>query len=138
MVILDRFTKYRHFVSLRHPFTTQNAARLYIDSVHRLHGVPQVLVSNRDKLFTSIFWRELLKLLETQLYFSLAYRSQTNDQTERLNQCLEMFVWCMAHQQSQSWNKWLPLAEWWYNTTYHLSLEMTPVLGLVRVYSTTF
>jgi hypothetical protein len=58
MVIIDRF-KFAHFVPLLHPFSAQQVAQLFLDNVYRLHGMPTHIVSDRDRIFTSTFWREL-------------------------------------------------------------------------------
>ena len=43
-----------------------------------------------------------------------------------MNQCLEGFLRCTVHSCSKQWSKWLPVAEFWYNTTYHSALGRTP------------
>jgi hypothetical protein len=57
---------------------------------------------------------------------SSSYHSQTDGQTERLNQCLEGFLRCTVHSCPRQWHKWLPVAEYWYNTTIHSSLGKSP------------
>lgn len=60
------------------------------------------------------------------LKHSTAYHPQTDGQTEATNKTLETYLRCMTADTPQSWSKWLPLAEWWYNTTYHSSIKCTP------------
>lgn len=125
-VVIDKFTKYGHFVALSHPFTALNVAQAYMDSIYKLHGLPEVIISDRDKIFTSRFWQELFKLSDTQLLMSSSYHPQTDGQTERLNQCLEAFLRCTVHSYPRQWHKWLPLAEFWYNTSFQSALGHTP------------
>ncbi|KAA3467585.1 Retrotransposable element Tf2 [Gossypium australe] len=64
LVIVDGLTKHAHFLALAHPYTATNVAQLYLDQVYKLHGVTESIVSDRDRIFLSIFWQELFKLLE--------------------------------------------------------------------------
>lgn len=50
LVVVDKFSKYAHFVALSHPFTAFKVAMLYIDNIYKLHGLPQVLISDRDRI----------------------------------------------------------------------------------------
>lgn len=83
-----------------------------MNTIHQFYGVPQILVSNRDKVFTSPFWRELTKVVGTILHLSSIYHPQTESQTERLNRCLEMYLRYMVHQQPKKWTKWLVAIGW--------------------------
>jgi hypothetical protein len=63
LVIIDKFTKYDHFIPISLPYTTPIVAQLFFEHVYKLHGVPTKLISNRDPVFTSLFWKELMKHL---------------------------------------------------------------------------
>lgn len=78
-----------------------------------------------DKIITSLFWKELFRKMGTSLSHSSAYHSQNDGQSERLNQCLEGYLRCLSFQKPHSWLKWLPMAEWWYNTSHHSALKMS-------------
>jgi len=65
LVIVDKFTKYGHFIPLAHPFIAIQMAQVFMTQIYRLHGLPEYIVSVRDKVFTSAFWRKLFKLTDT-------------------------------------------------------------------------
>jgi hypothetical protein len=125
-VVVDKFSKYAHFIPLAHPFTALQVAKVYMDQVFKLHGLPSAIISDRDKIFTSTLWKELFRLTGTALQMSTAYHPQTDGQTERVNQCLEGYLRCAVHACPVKWKDWLSLAEYWYNTSYHSSLGKTP------------
>jgi hypothetical protein len=55
LAVVDRFSKYCHFIPLAHPYSAEFVAQAFFTDIVRLHGVPQSLVSDRDPVFTSIF-----------------------------------------------------------------------------------
>jgi len=125
-VVVDKFSKYAHFIKLKHPFSALQVAKIYMEQVYKLHGMPMVIVSDRDKIFTSTLWKELFSLSGTDLSMSSAYHPQSDGQTERVKQCIEAFLRCFIHSCPSQWSHWLHLAEYWYNTCYHSSLQHTP------------
>jgi len=130
LVVVDRFTKYAHFIPIKHPYTAHTIAQSVFDNIVKLHGMPKTIISDRDKVFTSIFWKELFQLLGTQLMFSSAYHPQTDGQTERVNQCLEMYLRCVTYEAPRKWKQILSQAEFWYNTSFHSSIGCSPFHAL--------
>jgi hypothetical protein len=133
LVVVDRFTKYAHFYPLKHLYSTKTVVQLFFDNVVKLHGVPHTIVSDHDKVFTASFWQELFNLLGTKLLMSSAYHPQTDGKTERINQCLEMFLRCAVHDSPTKWHKWLSSAELWYNSSCHSALKCSPFKSLYGV-----
>jgi transposase InsO family protein len=127
LVVVDRLTKYAHFLALSNPYIAQTLAQLFLDNIFRLHGPPAAIITDRDMIFTSKLWQDIFKAMKVTLKYSSAYHPQTEGQTKRVNQCLQNYLRCMTFMEPTKWLAWLPLAEWWYNTTYHTSFKCTPL-----------
>ncbi|GKD17539.1 putative mitochondrial protein [Tanacetum coccineum] len=85
MVIVDRLSKYAHFIALSHPFNAAQIAQVFLDSNYKLHGMPELIVSDRDKVFINAFWKELFRALKVKLHMSTAYHPQTDGLTKVVN-----------------------------------------------------
>jgi transposase InsO family protein len=96
LVVIDMFIKYRHLLTLTHPFKAREVTQVYMDNVYKLHGMPSQIITDRDPLFTSNFWKEIMRLLGVTLNYSTAYHPQIDGQSERLNQCIEGYLRCMV------------------------------------------
>ena len=125
-VVVDRFTKMAHFSPTMTTADAPDIARLFLRDIYRLHGLPADIVSDRDRLFTSKFWRHFLALLDVQPNMSTAFHPQTDGQTERVNQVLEQYLRMFCNYQQDDWQDLLPLAEFAYNNSVHASTHQTP------------
>ncbi|GJV87956.1 reverse transcriptase [Tanacetum coccineum] len=126
LVVVDWLSKYAHFIPLAHPFIASQVAQVFLDQVYKLHGLPESIVSDRDKVFLSNFWKALFAELKVKLKLSTAYHPQTDGQTEVVNRSPGYYIRCMCGEKPKEWIKWLPLAEFWYKTNYYTSTKTTP------------
>ncbi|GKC30489.1 ty3-gypsy retrotransposon protein [Tanacetum coccineum] len=130
LVVVDHLTKYAHFGVLPTSFNAPKVAELFLEIVIKHHGVPKTIVSDRDPFFVSNFWKQIFELSGTKLNHSTAYHSQTDEQTEVVNRCLEQYLRAMVTDRSHHWVRLLPWAEYSYNTSYHGSIKMSPFQAL--------
>jgi transposase InsO family protein len=92
MVVIDRLTKYAIFTPLPRSYDTRYLAEVFIRDVITKYGVPERIISDRDKLLTSHFWEEICEMLSITRSLSTAYHPQSDGQTERTNQTLEQYL----------------------------------------------
>lgn len=130
LVVVDRLSKYAHFVAVAHPYTATQIAEIFMKEIFRLHGMPRSIVSDRDPIFISHFWEAFFKLQGSKLCRSSAYHPQSDGQTEVVNRSLEHYLRCFVLEKPASWCSLLHWAEWWYNTTFHSTIQMTPFQAL--------
>jgi hypothetical protein len=126
LVIVDKFSKYGHFLPLSHPYTAHSVAHSFLFNVYKIHGLSSVIISDRDLVFTSQFWQQPFRLAGIELKPSSSYHPQTDGQTEQVNQCLETYLRCFANVCPTKWKEWLPVGEYWYNTSLHSALGRAP------------
>ncbi|GKC83270.1 putative reverse transcriptase domain-containing protein [Tanacetum coccineum] len=123
-VIVDRLTKYAHFLPMREDGLMEKLTRQYLKEVVSRHGVPILIISDRDGRFASHFWRSLHKALGTRPDMSTAYHPQTDVQSERTIQTLEDMLHAYVLDFEKGWDRHLLLVESSYNNNYHTILRL--------------
>jgi hypothetical protein len=76
LVVVERFTKYAHFISMKHPINVKSVAKAFTDNIFKLHGLPTGIVTGRDRIFTSKLCQGLFKTLGVKFHFSTSYHPQ--------------------------------------------------------------
>ena len=114
------------FAPCRKEVTAEEYARLFVDTVFRYHGMPEVIISNRDPRFTSKFWTQLFKLLGTDLRFSTAFHPQTDGQSEVTIRVLENFLRLYVEWHSYTWIEQFSLGKFTTSNAKSASTRFTP------------
>ena len=126
IVYVDRLSKMVHLKAIPYIINAEQCALYFMHEVVRLHGIPKDIVSDRDKLFTSEFWREFMRILGTQLKLSTAYHPQTDGQTERMNRTLQDYLRHYIGPLHDDWDEHLDMAEFAINNAWQESIKMSP------------
>jgi hypothetical protein len=126
LTVMDRFSKYCHFIPLGHPYTTETVAKLFFAEIVWLHDILRSLVSNYDPMFTSTFWKEILTLSSAKLHMTMALHPQAEGQVGAANKVITMYLRCFTGDRPWQWLRWLPWAKYAHNTTFQSSLRDMP------------
>ena len=84
LVVVDCLTKVAHFILLKSTATMVDIARVFVMKILRLHGMPKILVSDRDVKFTSHLWRAFFEVVGTTLSMSTSYHPEIDGQMKRV------------------------------------------------------
>ncbi|MBW0561558.1 hypothetical protein O181_101273, partial [Austropuccinia psidii MF-1] len=90
LVVVDRFSKMEIFIPAYGTITSLDLAQIFISHVFSKHGLPVSIVSDRGSLFVSSFWNQLCQQLKISRDLLTAFHPETDGQTERVNQILEL------------------------------------------------
>nr|GFA41817.1 reverse transcriptase domain-containing protein [Tanacetum cinerariifolium] len=129
-VIMDRLTKSAHFLPIRENDPLDKLARLYLNRIVARHGIPVLIIYDRNGRFTSNFWKSFQKALGTDICMSTAYHPETDGQSERTIQTLEDMLRACVINFGKGWVKHFPLAKFSYNNNYHASIKAVPYEAL--------
>ncbi|GJW17249.1 putative reverse transcriptase domain-containing protein [Tanacetum coccineum] len=108
----------------------EKLARMYLKGVVTRHGIPVLIICDRDPRFASNFWRSLQKAFGINLDMSTAYHPQTDGQSERTIQTLEDMLRACVIDFRKGWVNHFPLVEFSYNNSYHANIKATPFEAL--------
>ncbi|KAJ9514991.1 hypothetical protein QJQ45_017006, partial [Haematococcus lacustris] len=119
--ISEVLTKMVHLVKTWESMTATQYAKLFLEHVFRLHGMPRSVVSDRGPQFHNKFWAEVTKLLQVQVNLSSAYHPETDGQTERVNRVIEEMLRHFIRPDQRDWAEYLPLVEFAINNAWQES-----------------
>ncbi|KAH0743109.1 hypothetical protein KY290_031102 [Solanum tuberosum] len=107
-------------------YSAEDYAKIYINEIVKLHGVPLSVISDRGPQFTSHFWKSFQKGLGTQVNLSTTFHPWMDGQAERTIQTLEDMLRACVIDFKGSWDDHLPLIEFAYNNSFHSNIQMAP------------
>ena len=129
LVVCDRLSKMTHFVATTEGTSAEGLARLFQNNVWKLHRLPESIVSDRGPQFAAELMRELNRMLGIKTKLSTAFHSQTDGQTEQMNQELEQYLRLFVEHRQKDWPEWLALAEFAINNKTHTATKMSPFMA---------
>ena len=118
MVVVDKLSKFAHFIPMKSTYNAVNVTEIFLKEIFRLHGVPKMVISDRDVKFTSNFWKSLFAGLKTNINFSTSYHPGIDEKTERTNQVIGDMLMMYVMERPTKWEDYLHLAVFAYNNGY--------------------
>jgi hypothetical protein len=73
LVIINRLTKYTYFINYLKSLNVKDLAYTFLRIIFVNHGMPETIISDRDKLFISKFWKSLVDQLDTKHKLLIVY-----------------------------------------------------------------
>jgi len=137
MVVVDRFTKMAHFISLPTNATAKDVTNVFLQEVWKLHGLPTEIRCDMDAKFSGEFWESGCKLLGIKRKTLTAYHPQTDGQKERTKQVLEGYLRNFVNYDQEDLYQLLPLAEFGYNNSATNAQQMLPFFANYGYHSET-
>jgi transposase InsO family protein len=92
LIVVYQLTRMTYFLPCTENGTAEETATLFLQGVYRLHGLPRVLVSDRDPKFVSGFWQTLWRRLGTRLNMSSSRHPEIDGLTERVNRTFQQLL----------------------------------------------
>jgi len=99
---------------------------LFRDNIWKLHGLPDSIISDRGPQFVAGIIKKLNHMLGIETKLSMAFHPQTNNQTERMNQKLEQYLYIFIDYRQEQWPEWLGMAEFAYNNKVYTRTKVLP------------
>ena len=138
LMITDRLIKYEYFLSYKKATFAENLTYTFLRTIVANHELSDEIISNRDKLFTSKFWKSLMNQLKIHHKLSTAYHSQMNEQTKRINQTLKQYLRCYINYRQNDWVQLLSIAQLTFNNTMTKVISMSSFFANYEFESKTF
>ena len=129
LIVCNRMSKMTYFVATTERTSVEELARLFRDNMWRLHSLLESVVSDRGPQFAAELTKELNRMLGIRTKLSTAFHSQTDRQTEHMNQELEQYLQFFVDHRQKNWPEWLASAEFTINNKVHSTTKVSPFMA---------
>jgi hypothetical protein len=118
LMIIDKLIKMHHYISClveENEIIAKKTARLLINHVWKLHELSSIIIFDRESQFVSIVWKTICRLLHISRKLFTAFHSETDEQSEIVNQEIKRYLRSYCNYQQDDWSKWLLMIEFAFN-----------------------
>jgi hypothetical protein len=127
LMIINRLTKMHHYISCvaeKNETTAEKTTRSWISYVWKLHELSNIIISDRNSQFVSLIWKTVCKILKINAKLSIAFHSETDEQSEIVNQEMKRYFRSYCNYQQDDWSEWLFMTEFAFNVVISISTEL--------------
>ncbi len=125
LVISDRFTKLTKTVPLRTQSATE-VAKAFVNEWVFNYGPPSDLLADNGKCFTSKFFQDVCRIINTHNSFTTTYHPQANGQVERFNRTIKAAIRSYLSDHPRDWDLYTGALTYAYNCQPHTSTALAP------------
>jgi hypothetical protein len=129
---MDRLIKYTYMILYLKASIIEDLAYAFLRVVVANHNALEEMILDRDKFFISKFWKVFIILLRIKRKLSTSFYTQTDGQTERINQTIETYIRCYMNYKQDNWVGLLLLAQFAYNISIAENTKISPVYTIYK------
>jgi len=129
LTVVYTLSKMAHFIPCNSTVDSRKLAKLCLDNVYRLHGLPRFLIGDRDTRYANHFFKNLMLEFKTTLCLSTTYHPQSDGSTERCHRTIEHILRAFVHTNHYNWLSSLSLAEFAYKNNVHNNIGHSPFVA---------
>ena len=115
LIIVNRLIKYNYFLSYKEESTAKDLIYTFFKTIIANYELSDEIISNKDKLFISKFWKSLIDQLKIHHKLLTIYHFQINEQTKRMNQILKQYLRCYINYKQNDWIQLLLITQLTFN-----------------------
>ena len=119
-----------HFARCLDTVTAAQTVDIVLENIIRLHGTPDIIISDRGTQFKAKFWQEFFRILGTKVKLSTSFHPQTDGSSEIVNKSLGQYLRCFVNYLLDDWSRHLGMCEFAFNNSYHTSIKCSPFWAL--------
>jgi hypothetical protein len=124
---MNRLIKMHHYVfctAEEDDTSAEETAKLLINHVWKLHDLSSIIVFDRDSQFIFLIWKKVCQMLKINIKLSTAFHSETNEQSEIVNQEMKKYLRSYCNYQQDDWSNWLSMIEFVFNAAISAFTEL--------------
>ena len=127
LTAIDDFSKYLFAVPLS-SISAENVAKALVSIFLKHSYIPKTILADLGTGFTSKLMHELTNMLEIKLNHASLKHAQTVDVVERAHSAFKRILKINSTSAWSNWHKFVNIATFVHNTSYHVSIGTTPSL----------